>query len=357
MKVLILIPSLHEKGPNIVAKSIPQYSRCEEIQYVFLSLRKNTEDLLNVYNKQFLNVTELDMRSIPLPKDINKLKKVIQNINPDVIHAHTFWPTVLCGFFINGYKKIVTIHNNPIEDYTFEYGKIAGRIMTIIFKTALRAYDVLIPISKYVGSAIKGHKKAKIKVIYNGIEDRYQLNSTIVNHNSLNLLTISVLNKRKNVIKILEILKLLKEKDLKVNCKIVGEGAELSDLIEFSRRNGLNEIVSFEGNIPRDSVFDYIRQSDAFIFTSKSEGFGLVVVESLMMGKPVIVSDIPVMWEIVDNNDGFILETDSQFVEAIKTLFNIKLRQQLSQSAREKYLRNFTIEKMVDSYEKIYLEK
>lgn len=360
MKVLVLVPSLQEKGPNIVAKNLSIYSKNKEIEYIFCSLRKNSKDLLDEYASQNIRVIEAGMNKLPLPKDILSLKKLVKKIEPDVIHAHTFWPTVLAGIFLKSYKKVVTVHNNPIEDYTYEYGYIIGWLMTIIFNLALNFYDVIVPISNYVKSNIKTFVQTKIKVIYNGVEDRYrQLDYVNNDGTTLNLVTISVLNKRKNVRKILEILKLFKENNnnYKINCKIIGEGREMPKLQKFVEKHGLSDSVSFLGKVPREEVFDYIQESDALIFTSKSEGFGLVVVESLMMGKPVIVNDIPVMWEIVDNNsNGFILKSNIQFVEAIKSLYNLEFRKKLSFSARNKYLGHFTVDKMVYMYEKIFLE-
>jgi L-malate glycosyltransferase len=359
LRVLVLVPSLQEKGPNIVAKNLSIYSKNKEIEYIFCSLRKNSKDLLDEYASQNIRVIEAGMNKLPLPKDILSLKKLVKKIEPDVIHAHTFWPTVLAGIFLKSYKKVVTVHNNPIEDYTYEYGYIIGWLMTIIFNLALNLYDVIVPISNYVKSNIKTFTRTRVKVIYNGVEDRYrQFDYANNDGNTLNLVTISVLNKRKNVSKILEILKLFKEhNNYKVNCKIIGEGKEMPKLQKFVKKHGLSDSVSFLGKVSREAVFEYIKESDALIFTSKSEGFGLVVVESFMMGKPVIVNDIPVMWEIVDNNsNGFILKSNIQFVEAIKSLYNLKFRKKLSLSARNKYLNNFTVDKMVYRYEKLYVE-
>lgn len=355
----MLVPSLQEKGPNIVAKNLSIYSKNKEIEYIFCSLRKNSKDLLDEYASQNIRVIETGMNKLPLPKDILSLKKLVKKIKPDVIVAHTFWPTVLAGVFLKSYKKVVTVHNNPIEDYTYEYGYIIGWLMTIIFNLALNFYDVIVPISNYVKSNIRTFVQKRIKVIYNGVEDRYrQFDYANNNGNILNLVTISVLNKRKNVKKILEILKLLKEhNNYKVNCKIIGEGKEMPKLQKFVKKHGLGDSVSFLGKVPREAVFDYIKESDALIFTSKSEGFGLVVVESFMMGKPVIVNDIPVMWEIVDNsNNGYILKSNLDFVRAIKSLYNFEKRNKMSLAARDKYLSYFTVNKMVEQYENIYLK-
>ncbi len=357
MKILVLVPSLDEKGPIIVAKNLASSSKDNEIEYVFLSLRKNEKKLLEYYLNQNINVVEADMGKVPLPNNIIKLKKIINKINPDIIHSHAFWPTIIAGFFIPKYKKVVTVHNNPHEDYSYEYGNIVGKLMTKFFIRALKYYEVVVPISNFVKTNIKVSNQSKIEVIYNGIEDKF----TKFNHNrdqsTINLITVSVLNKRKNVKRILEIIYLLKQDGKKVKCNIIGDGKEMLALKEYVKLHNLNNEVTFLGKIPRKSVFEYILNADAFIFTSKSEGFGLVVAESYMMGKPVLVNDIPVMWEIVDNNtNGFILRSNSQFLDAISSLYNFEIKEKMSLSAREKYLKYFTIDKMVKRYEKLFYE-
>lgn len=356
MKVVVLVPSLQEKGPNVVAKSIALNSKNKNIEYIFCSLRNNSEELLDDYRSKNLKVIEIGFGKVPKINEVILLRKKIKDIKPDIIHAHTFWPTIIAGFFLKKFTRVTTIHNNPIEDYSYEYGKITGFLMSQLFNYALKSYEIVIPISRYVESKINDLKKNNIKMIHNGIEDRFFLTKSLSEDSFLNLLTVSVLNKRKDVIRILQILAQMKKQypNHIVKCTIIGEGIEFEAIQKYIYDNNIENEITLLGNQPRDKVFDYMSKSDAFIFTSKSEGFGLVVVESLMMGKPVIVNDIPVMREIVDSSVGFISKENSEFIESIKQLFDVDLRKKLSLQSREKYMENFTIELMVEKYESLY---
>ncbi|QCT70189.1 glycosyltransferase family 4 protein [Eubacterium maltosivorans] len=358
MKILMLVPSFEEKGPVIVAENICRYSENKKIRYCFCSLRKNPPEIYKNIIKEFNNtsckIVELGMKKIPSFKTVKEIEKLIEEEEIDIVHTHAFWPTVLASNIKN--KKIIkitTVHNNPFEDYFYEYGKIIGSLMSNMFTKKLNGYDNVIAISKYINNIYERYQIAST-VIYNGIEDYYKTKH-IEKKVRFRLITVSILNEIKNVIELLKILNECINQDLNIELVIIGDGKEYDCLKEYVQKNNLESYIFFMKQIERKKVFEELYYSDAFIFASKSEGFGLAVVEAEMMELPIIAYDIPVMHEIMKEETGYIVHNMYDAVKVIKELVKDKaLVISKGKAARKFYLESFTIEKMIKKYEDLY---
>lgn len=99
---------------------------------------------------------------------------------------------------------------------------------------------------------------------------------------------------------------------------IVGEGPERAEL-----KSQIN--VKLEGFVENPS--GYYRSADIFLLTSNYEGYGLVVIEALQNGLPVIMSDVGVAGEIVKNGENGVIAPvgdKAKFLEAITRVKNDK---------------------------------
>lgn len=348
-RVLVLVPSLDNKGPIIVAKDIADYNKNGYVEFVFVSLKKNKlQDI-----KEFKKYKIYEIINWKVLFLTGRIKKIIKEIKPDLIHCHCFWPTIMAGIWLKDYKVISTLHNNPIEDYYYEYGKIVSILMAKIITKCEKKIDMNYAISKYVKDIHinLGISEKKIKVIYNGVKTIQNINDkNKEKSNTFNLITISVLNKRKNIEFLIRVAKKLKEKKIDFIFKIIGDGKERKRIEKLVRTYRIEKNIIFLGNITRENAMLELEKSDLFLFSSKSEGYGLVIVESLVHKTPVIVSNLPVMREIVkDGKNGYILELDEEkYVDKIIKLS--KDHHKLTELSNYKFEESFLSEKMSESY-------
>lgn len=142
--------------------------------------------------------------------------------------------------------------------------------------------------------------------INNPIRSR-EIREAYVNDDEVLLCSVSRLATEKNInflIDCMEYLMLLSE--VKFRCIIVGEGPEKKSLQKLITNKHLSGHVTLIGNIPHDQIHDYYTASDVFIFASTSETQGMVLIEAMAGGCPVVaVSSGGVDDVIVDGYNGY----------------------------------------------------
>lgn len=124
------------------------------------------------------------------------------------------------------------------------------------------------------------------------------------------LVTVSRLEKEKNYGFLLRgIAELRQELGDEFHVLIIGEGSQKSELKVRASILGIQEVVTFMGNIPNDQVKDYLSASDAFLFASKSETQGIVLAEALAAGTPVVAVHATGTDDIIEDGvNGFLTE-------------------------------------------------
>ncbi|MFS1931116.1 glycosyltransferase [Vibrio cyclitrophicus] len=346
MKVLHFLPDFQVKGPFIVARNIANNTKKCGIESIFLSLRSSnaSDDLERNYK-----CSALKSGRFPSLNTLNKLKEVIKSEKIDIIHCHGFWPTVLCFFLPKGLKKVTTVHNNPFEDYVFEYGKFIGSIMAIIFRISLVSYDRVVSISQFVKKSINIANTNSV-VIHNGV-DIIEINSKRKENNILNIGIVSALIERKNVKLAIDIVLLLNRNGINAHLSIVGEGAQKNKLEEYVNLRGASEIVNFLGGLDYVKTMDFIGSSDLFLLTSKSEGFGLVLVEAMMLGTVPMAFDIPACREVI-SFENLLFKDAQDFLEKYLVIKNNITM--YSETCRKRYDEKFSSSSMGFKYYELY---
>jgi len=115
------------------------------------------------------------------------------------------------------------------------------------------------------------------------VEDRKSLNP-----DKLHLLYIGSFNKGKNIIGLLKATQLLREKGINVHLNIVGDGGKDYDkMLKYIDNN--KDAYSYHGRITdKESLKQLFRKSDIFVMPSHNETFGLVYIEALSQGLPIV---------------------------------------------------------------------
>jgi glycosyltransferase involved in cell wall biosynthesis len=141
---------------------------------------------------------------------------------------------------------------------------------------------------------------------------------------------------------------------------IVGTGDWVDVISDYIKDLGLEDRVTMVGKVPNEELPQYYAACDVFILPSltRLEAFGIVGLEAMSTGKPVIISDIPGVREVITNGkEGFLsppMEIEKMANRINKLLADPKLCKRMGQRGRKKVVENFEISKIVDSLEKVY---
>jgi len=192
---------------------------------------------------------------------------------------------------------------------------------------------------------------AKPYIVNNGIPNiSYDLLKR-KNNNKIQVLFLSNLIYSKGIIEFLDSISLLSESHKeKIAVKIVGNEVEINKSklnYEISKRN-ISDLIEFLGpkyDKEKEKIF---LQADILVFPTLDDVWGLVIIEAMQFGIPVIATKEGAIPEIVDDDiTGFLVDKHKpeQIAEKLKILFeNDELRTKMGIAARKKFLEKYTIE-------------
>jgi len=139
---------------------------------------------------------------------------------------------------------------------------------------------------------------------------------------------------------------------------IVGGGEQHRELQSLVKKLKLEKLTTFVGPIPHSDVPKYLHKLDIYLALSRSESFGVAVLEASACELPVIVSDVGGLPEVVkDDVTGLIVASENveQAAKAIvKLVLDIQLRKNLGTAGRVYVSEHYDWQLNVDQMEKIY---
>lgn len=134
---------------------------------------------------------------------------------------------------------------------------------------------------------------------------------------------------------------------------LVGEGPLKKDCIVLASQLGLQKSIFFLG--AREDIPQIIQMSDICVLSSHWEGFGLVAIEYMAAGKPVIASDVPGLNDVV-RGAGVLFEAGNVhdlFVKLQSLIVNADYRREVSRRCEKRSMR-YDISRLVSSYVNLY---
>jgi glycosyltransferase involved in cell wall biosynthesis len=127
-------------------------------------------------------------------------------------------------------------------------------------------------------------------------------------------------------------------------------------LIELAREQGVEDKISFLGK--KDDVPYYLAASDIGVLASHQEGFSNALLESMLAGLPMVVTNVGGNPEaVIDSKTGYVVppHNEHELAKKINKLIDdAELRKEFGQLAKERVETEFSLDNCVSEYEKIY---
>lgn len=238
--------------------------------------------------------------------------KIMRENRIDIIHSNNFSPalagSVLSGLF--SVPHVMTVHDVFSlcgKNYWKRWGEQADvsrlnvMLAPMFEKLMIKLrHDCIHTVSEASrDDLVKFGEKKPIHVIYNSIDVRPIVSSISIN--PLQFVYVGRLVFYKNLEVVIQSISLVKKTQPNVKLVIVGDGPHKKSLEELVVRLGVESNVEFLGYVTAAKKMEIISSSNALVFPSLCEGFGLVILEAFSQKRPVLVSNVRPMSDIVQN--------------------------------------------------------
>jgi len=226
----------------------------------------------------------------------------------DLIHAHVSYPAGYIAQKIyqqTGIPYIITEHMSPFPFASFL--KNDKQFKEMIVKPLLGSKKI-IAVSRPQKQRISEFGIPNICVIPNLVDtNRFKIKKGI--SKKVRFLTVGGLNKQKGIDILIHSLSRLEENELaKINLTIVGNGECELEYKSLSKKLELSEIITFHNSVRREDLPCFFQAADVFILPSRHESFGVVYIEALSAGLPVIATYNGGAETIINNKNGVLVQ-------------------------------------------------
>jgi len=374
MQVLHIITGLGDGGAEALLYRMCKFDK--EHNHIVISLMDEQK-----YGS-LLNEIGVVVHTLSFPKGkikfsgFFKLYRLIKQIKPDVVQTWLDHADMIGGIVarLAGIKNIVWgVHHTALV-------KGESKLSTIFISKINVFLSYFIP-KKIIYCAQEskkaqekiGYKKAKGVVVLNGYDiegftQNDSLSAEIRNDLSINADSFLIghvgrYDPQKDLTNLIEAFALLNQKKLDFDAVIVGANLDNNnrDLLLMLNKNGLSKFVHLLGR--RDDITAIMNGIDLFVLSSKSEAFPNVLNEAMLCGTPCVTTDVGDAGKIVRDTGWVVRPKDSEaLANAIikaseEKELNKSIWLQRKTACRKRVVENFSLEKMVKEYKKVWLSE
>lgn len=315
-----------------------------------------------------------------LPRKVLKLKKKLAREKFDIMHIQTPFIAHYAGVRLAkklGIPRIETYHTF-FEEYLHHYlpfvPKFIWRFIARSFsRSQCNNLDRLVVPSSAMATILKDYNiKTKMEIIATGIDlekfsggdgERFRKKFG-VEKKGPTLVYVGRIAHEKNMEFLIEATARVRQQIPDIQFLIAGEGPAKSHLETKSKKMGLAETVRFVGNFSRrQDLLDCYSTGDAFIFASRTETQGLVVLEAMALGVPVISTAVMGTRDVLADGQGALIakeDVEDFSQKIIQVLKNPEISARLKETGQS-YIQSWSAptmaNKMIRLYEQVIKEK
>lgn len=292
---------------NIVIKSIKEHDVKEEVN----KLKFYEENGVKVYRYVTYNyiprLTEIYLRyySSILNKVISKIISI--EGNPELIHIHS---AIDAGI---AYSKSKMTIPYVITEHSTKYARdilnnTQKKYLKDVFSNAKVVMAVGVGLKREISKYIS---EEKIRVIANPVIIDDSSTTIDKNKKKFRFFSLGLLTNKKGMDALIEAYNLNRDNLKDVELYIGGNGEEFTKLQQLIHKYNLEKDIILLGSLNREEVAYHMKNCDCFILASRFETFGIVFVEAMYYGKPVIGTKTGGPDSFVNDECGILVEIDN----------------------------------------------
>lgn len=362
IRVCFVVSSLCNEGPVNVMYNIIQYMDFSKFEVSVITLiPEKTNTRIEDFRKFPISIYQVaEKKAIGVFAMFKKLKSIVKEVAPNILHAHCPRSLYLLYFLPRKYKRAYTIHIYPGLQQEILYGKKKGHLVNILNHFFTHKMDLPIACSESVSELYLKNKHWDIMSVPNGCslpvwngDDKQKMDM----RKQLGLkcsikyfIFIGRFSSEKNPQILIDAFRKLNNPE--IGLIMLGNGPLWEEL---SKENIENIVLpGFKSN-----VYDYLVASDYYISASDVEGLANTLLESMTIGLPMLLSDIPSHKEVLSKMEttvGFIFDNKNidDVIRKINKLIQSVDKTVASTEIKATFEKWYTAEKMSQSYQTAY---
>lgn len=314
-------------------------------------------------NTGFLSILKLVLKWSLLPVFFSmvliELIFIFQSKKPHIVNLHYIGAN---AFYILMLRKlihfplVVAIHGADIQRDAHK----SGLAQWLIKKTLCEADKILVNSKSLLFEAEKlvPYITKKSIVVGNGVNLDEFVSSVKYKHPKSYILSVGRFVRKKGLDVLIQAFAAVVEVCPKLDLIIAGDGEELTRCKSLALQLGIDHKTFFVGTVDRKKVIELLIGCEIFVLPSRKEPFGIVILEAMAAGKPVIATNVGGVAEIVKHlESGFLVESESPaaLAQAINLLLKDKtLRKRISHRGYRFVRNHFSWKKITEKYIKAY---
>jgi glycosyltransferase involved in cell wall biosynthesis len=355
-KILYIITSLGLGGAEKLLLYYLKNLDRSKYSITVCCLRGKPDDLHSEISK-YAAVNNLNIKNKFNPIAVLYIHKLIREIQPNIIHTHLFQPRIYTSIAHLFYKRAVLItqkHSivNPRKHNVF-----------ILFEMiSISMNKKVIAISESVKKSLIKYEfipEKKIFVLPNCIDyqkyNNAMIRESIPNNKELVIGTVGRLEREKGLNYLLLAMKIILSRFPSIKLDIIGDGSAQAELKNLSIKLHISNSVNFFGKFV--DVIPFYNKMDIFVLPSILEGFGIVLLEAMAAGIPIVATNVDGIREVVENMQTGLLvpsKNPEALADAItKLIESPQLRKKLVKEGLKK-AKEFDVKEHVMKLDQLY---
>lgn len=329
----------------------------ERADTVFLAAAQRMKDV------HFYPVAEMK-REVRIKRDaaaLIKIMKIFKRIKPDIVHCCSSKAGALgrvAAKLLHIRKVFYTPHCYIIQNPNIS--KKEKRTFRLIEKILGAGFtQKTIHVSKgeeRVALQNRLIKREKSAVVYNGVARPNEPPQKKDAKSGLKIVTIARFDEQKNPWDAIKIIEALIKYHQEIKFTYVGDGKYLNEIADYIKNHNLEYYIKLTGFMA--NPYAVLQDADIFLTTSLYEGLPYSLIEAMAFGLPIVGTNVTGNNElIVDGYNGFLFDVgriDEACVKLNSLLNDRGKLVNMSSNAYQRYLKHFTLGKMLMSYEQLY---
>jgi glycosyltransferase involved in cell wall biosynthesis len=340
---------------------------CDPGRFEMLTATLTTRGTLNA-DPGGLRVTSLGGESrIALPRTLARLRRLLRAEKVEVLHSHHYEPAVIASLAAIGLPvRLVVGRHYSDTIYRFTRGARRRAYLAIENACSARAAAVVVPSTLVEGILLRqGVPRAKVVRIPYGLElgrfegrdaDRREaLRNEWPPGAGLRLATVGRLHPEKGQELLIRAMAQLRSEGVAARLVLIGDGQDRERLAELAARGGVGDSVRFLGW--RDDVLDWMSAADAVVQPTLNEAFSQVMLESMALGRALVMSDVGGVADLVEDGvSGLIVPIGdvSRLAAAIRELERPGTTDRLGESAARVARERLDVHRIAPQFEDLY---